>query len=161
MDLLPEDVYYAQLNTVNLASGALIRNETGEVLVVNPTYRDHWLLPGGSVDKDESPRETCVREIREELGIDLALGRLLSVEYLERRDYKPESVHFIFDGGVLNSQRIEQITLCPRELLEFQFVDINLACERLNPSLAVRFRAAWEQVNCEVGTAYLERGISF
>jgi len=161
MELMPEDEYYAQLNTVNLASGALIRDEAGNVLVVNPSYRDHWLIPGGCVDKDESPRETCIREVREELGINITVKRLLSIEYLERRDYKPESVHFIFDGGVLNHSQIAQISLCSRELLAFELVDIDLACQRLNPSLAIRFRAAWEKARGDVGTAYLERGISF
>lgn len=159
MDLMPDDEYYAQLNTVNLASGALIRNEAGDVLIVNPTYRDHWLIPGGSVDKDESPSETCVREIKEELGLEISLGTLLSVEYLERRDYKPEAIHFVFDGGVLDQREISRISLCPKELSEFQFVPIEVACERLNPSLSIRFRAAWEQVSTG-RTAYLERGKS-
>jgi 8-oxo-dGTP pyrophosphatase MutT (NUDIX family) len=159
MDLLPEEEFYAKLNTVNLAAGALIRDETGKVLVVNPTYRDHWLIPGGSVDKDESPRESCAREIREELGLNLVVGRLLGIEYLARRNYKPEAIHFIFDGGVLTLAQISQITLCTSELSEFKFLEIDLACERLNRSLAVRFRAAWEQLNS--GTAYLERGKSF
>lgn len=157
MELLPDDVYYSRLNTVNLASGALIRNRAGEVLVVNPTYRDHWLIPGGCVDKDESPAETCMREIKEELGLDVAISRLLSIEYLARRDYKPEAVHFIFDGGIIGEEQIAEISLCEKELSEFRFLPVEQACELLNSSLAVRFRAAYEQVN-QSGPAYLERG---
>ncbi|WP_225334606.1 NUDIX hydrolase [Halomicrobium urmianum] len=32
-----------------------------------------WLPPGGHVDRDELPHETAVREVREELGIDVEL----------------------------------------------------------------------------------------
>lgn len=156
MELLPDDEFYARLNTVNLASGALIRNGAGQVLVVNPWYRDHWLIPGGSVDKDESPRETCAREIREELGLSLEIGALLAVEYLARRDYKPEAIHFIFDGGVLDETRVGQIRLCDKELLEFCFCSIDEACERLDDGLAIRFRAAHGRIGTGQ-TAYLER----
>lgn len=154
---MPDDEYYAQLNTVNLASGALIRNESGEVLIVNPSYRDHWLIPGGCVDKDESPIEACRREIGEELGLDLEIGRPLSIEYLARRDYKPEAIHFIFDAGILSADQIESISLCEQEMLEYRFTSIDEACGLVNPSLGVRFRAAWEAV--DRATAYLERGI--
>ncbi len=157
MDLLPDDVFYAQLNTVNLASGALIRDQAGQVLIVNPSYKDTWLIPGGSVDKDESPHETCVREVQEELGLQLPIGRPLSIEYLARRDYKPEAIHFVFDGGVIDADTIAQIQLCPEELTEYLFCDINRACELLDPALGVRFRAAWEKLDT-AETAYLERG---
>lgn len=158
MDLLPDDEFYAQLNTVNLASGALITNEAGDVLIVNPTYRDHWLIPGGSVDKDESPRETCVRELKEELGLDITIDELLSIEYLPQRDYKPEAIHFIFAGGALTAEQIANITLCNQELSEYRFLPIDEACDLLNPSLSVRFYAAWQNVG-ESRTSYLERGI--
>lgn len=159
-ELLPDDEFYAQLNTVNLASGALIRDPANQVLIVNPTYRDHWLIPGGSVDKDEAPSETCRRELKEELDLDLPIGQVLAFEYLPRRDFKPEAIHFIFDGGVLTEKQIENIKLNPEEHSELLFCSIETACDLLDPSLSKRFKAAWDTIGSPE-TCYLERGSQF
>lgn len=36
-----------------------------------------WTLPGGGVDHGEDPRDTVVREVHEETGLDVSVGRLL------------------------------------------------------------------------------------
>ena len=62
-----------------LAAGALIRNERGEMLLVKPNYKDGWILPGGTVEAGEAPKPGCEREIVEELGLDVKLGRVLLI----------------------------------------------------------------------------------
>ena len=59
----------------------MIRDSRGRVLVVEPTYKTSWELPGGSVEADESPRDACAREVEEELGLVLHPGRLLCFEW--------------------------------------------------------------------------------
>jgi 8-oxo-dGTP pyrophosphatase MutT (NUDIX family) len=50
-----------------------------EVLLVRHSYGDRrrWELPGGAVKRNEQPREAAVREVREELGIELREWRSL------------------------------------------------------------------------------------
>lgn len=65
---------------------AIIRNEDDEVLVVQRSREsDHplkWEFPGGKVKKNESDEECIIREIREELSIDIVIcGRLSDVVY--------------------------------------------------------------------------------
>ena len=58
-----------------VASGALIFNEKEEFIIVEPSYKSDWEIPGGGIEKNESPQEALIREIKEELGVDLdALG---------------------------------------------------------------------------------------
>jgi 8-oxo-dGTP diphosphatase len=51
-----------------VAAGALFCDDAGRVLLVKPTYKEGWDLPGGYVEPGETPTEACVREIKEELG---------------------------------------------------------------------------------------------
>ena len=47
----------------------MLRNEHGDLLLCQLTYKREWDLPGGVVDPDESPATCVQREVREELGI--------------------------------------------------------------------------------------------
>lgn len=67
-----------------MAAGALFRDADGRMLLVDPTYKPTWDLPGGDVEKDESPQATCRREIGEELGPDRASGRVLVIDSVPR-----------------------------------------------------------------------------
>src|ERR1035441_8047479 len=61
--LLPPDQYIASLARKRMAAGSLFRDEDGRVLLVDPTYKPTWDLPGGVVEKEESPHAACRREV--------------------------------------------------------------------------------------------------
>lgn len=51
---------------------AIVLNSKGEVFVVKHRPENNfWALPGGRLDADETTRECIIREIKEELGVDL------------------------------------------------------------------------------------------
>lgn len=66
--------------------------EDGQILVLNQDSRDGraWSLPGGKVEEGEPLGEALVREMREETGIDVDVGRLLYV-----CDYLPGNTHVV------------------------------------------------------------------
>jgi 8-oxo-dGTP pyrophosphatase MutT (NUDIX family) len=105
-----------------MAAMALFRDDLGRVLLVNPTYKDEWLLPGGSVEADESPHAACRREVVEETGLDRAPGRIVAVDWVPARSDWPEGLSVIYDGGVLSSADIEDIVVDGEEISEFRFV---------------------------------------
>ncbi|GGL03636.1 ADP-ribose pyrophosphatase [Sphaerisporangium melleum] len=96
------DEFFARINKTLASAGALITDPQGRVLLVKPNYRDHWLWPGGHVEEDETPDEACGRELTEELGVALPVGRLLGVHWVPPFGDRPlPMVHFLFDCGEL------------------------------------------------------------
>ena len=122
-----------------MGAGALIRDRDGRVLLVQPTYTSTWELPGGAVEADESPREACRREVREELGCDLPVGRLLCIEWQGPEPDRTESLMFVYDGGELGD---EQIRLPADELSGYAFVSAHELDTLMVERLARRTRAA-------------------
>jgi 8-oxo-dGTP pyrophosphatase MutT (NUDIX family) len=55
-------------------------DEAGRVLLAwQAGHSDGWGTVGGAVDPGESPAEAAIREAREEIGVEIRLGRLLDV----------------------------------------------------------------------------------
>ena len=125
-----------------MAAAALIRDEAGALLIVKPTYRDGWLLPGGMVEPDESPKQACRREIEEEVGLELEVGRLLCVDYESKDLGGFERMRFFFGGGVITPAQTACIVLQESELSAHAFVTVSEALEKLNPFLSRRLQHA-------------------
>ena len=68
---------------INVACAVIIDND--KIFATQRGYgewKDWWEVPGGKIEPGESPEEALQREIREELAIDIAIGRLLTtVDY--------------------------------------------------------------------------------
>ena len=83
----------------------LVEDELGRVLVVRTTYMGPgWMLPGGRVERGETPEAAGVRETREETGFEVAVERLLLVEA-----YRPKDVSFVFGGRVVGGTLAPQV----------------------------------------------------
>jgi ADP-ribose pyrophosphatase YjhB (NUDIX family) len=127
--------FYQSLPRKRMSAGALLFNEREELLIVKPTYKDHWLIPGGSVEENESPGEGCLREVREEIGIAIKGLRLLCMDYVPAHEEKTEGLHFIFYGGIVSEK---DITLAKDELSEYRFLEVSDAIPFLGRNFGKR-----------------------
>lgn len=82
-------------------------------MIVKPTYKPAWEIPGGAVEDDESPAGACARELREELGISVAVGELVCVDYNSSTPDYVESLMFLFATEPLDATTIAAIRLRP------------------------------------------------
>lgn len=136
-----------------VAAGALIRNAAGEILLVKPTYKDGWEIPGGYVEPGESPRDACIREIREELGVDHPVGNLLVVDWAPA-EREGDKLLFIFDGPYVESSAL---TLPADELSEAKYWPADAISSITPPRLGRRILAA-ASANPASSRTYLEHG---
>jgi 8-oxo-dGTP pyrophosphatase MutT (NUDIX family) len=132
--------WQATLPRKRMGAGVLVCDAEARVLLVEPTYKPDWEIPGGTIEVDESPRAGCVREVREELGLDLAVGRLLVFEWQPSAQDRTESLLFVYDGGVLPPDA--EITMPADELASYRFVEPDDMDALVSPRLARRLRAA-------------------
>lgn len=114
------DTWFAGLPGVVVAAGALITDPAGRVLLVKPNYRERWALPGGICELGEPPQTGCGRELAEELGLDVPVGRLLATDWSQPYGAEARAImHFVFDGGQLDDG--SGIVLQEAELDAFHF----------------------------------------
>jgi ADP-ribose pyrophosphatase YjhB (NUDIX family) len=79
------------------SAGALVWDREGRLLILKPTYKSGWTIPGGIVEADgETPWEACRRETREECGLELRHGELVCVDFLRPRPGRPGGMRFLF-----------------------------------------------------------------
>jgi 8-oxo-dGTP pyrophosphatase MutT (NUDIX family) len=123
--------------TKTCAGGALIRDSTGRVLFVVPTYKAVLDIPGGMTEDDESPKAATIREIREELGLDLGLGPLLVVDWTPRNGVWRDCHQFVFDGGV-----VDDAVAHDPELSGVVYLTLDEARSKIYPSLHRRLTLA-------------------
>jgi mutator protein MutT len=116
---------------------AVIWNQSGQILIdrrkTSGTMGGLWEFPGGKIEPDETVAECIVREIREELAIEISVGaQLISIEH----DYPTFRLSAIVHhcqhlSGIpqpLESEEIRWVNVS--ELADYQFPAANAAIIR-------------------------------
>ena len=86
-------------------ANVLVTDDAGRILVVRPTYAGPgWMLPGGRVERGETPHAAAARETQEETGLEVIVERLLLVDAHETRD-----VSFVFAGRAVGGELEPQL----------------------------------------------------
>jgi 8-oxo-dGTP pyrophosphatase MutT (NUDIX family) len=155
------EAYLAEGNATQarkrVAADVILRDESGRILLVNPTYKEGWDLPGGMAEANESPIEAVRRELLEELGIRPELRGVLSVDWDPPHGPWDDQIVLIFDGGELSPA--EATGLRPRdpELSACAFFSPDDAVAALLPRIRERVAQALEALT-KGETRYLESG---
>lgn len=111
-------------------SGALIFNNKNEILLVKSDYKwgEKWVVPGGTLEKNETPIECVKREIKEELGIEIY--NILQIDYKisKSKDFHKDVVFHFYDFIC----RTNNIKIKPNhEITHFEWFKPSIALEKL------------------------------
>jgi 8-oxo-dGTP pyrophosphatase MutT (NUDIX family) len=139
-----------------LIAHVLMRDVHDRVLLCETQFKQDWELPGGIVEPLEPPRLGAAREVREELGIDLEVGRLLVVDWMPPYLGWDDAIEMIFDGGPVTENDLAQWSLQPAEIKTVALVDLPRARELVTPLAFRRLSLAMALGLDE--TAYTEDG---
>ena len=148
------------MNTVlprkRLIAHVLMRDAAGRILLCDTAFKSDWELPGGIVEPGEAPRDAAIREVREELGIDRAVGRLLVADWLPPYLGWEDAVELIFDGGQVSEEDLATFSLQDNEIKRVELVTLTRAGELVTPLSHRRLSVAVSQTGAE--TTYLQDG---
>ncbi|MEU7894249.1 NUDIX hydrolase [Nonomuraea sp. NPDC049152] len=140
-----------------VGADVLIRDEQERILLVDPKYKPDWDLPGGMAEANESPAAAARREIKEELGFDLEIRRLLVVDWVPPHGPWDDSLMFIFDGGVLSKEQAARLQVVSDELAAHRFSPLEEVERLLRPYVLDRTRSALQALREGCGS-YLVYG---
>jgi len=122
------------------ASGAFIFNDQNQLLILKPSYKDGWNLPGGVTDEFESPYQTVIRECKEEVNLDVQIKDLVLIDYSLKTidDFEHDYIEFYFTVSVKN---LSDIQIDNQEIIDYKFIDIKEAKNYLTQNYHTRLQA--------------------
>ncbi|RML27423.1 NUDIX family hydrolase [Pseudomonas syringae pv. lapsa] len=81
--------------THTVGAGAIVINDAGELLVIRERGSSGFKLPGGHVDDAERIRDSIVREVLEETGIETKFESIVAFTTKHPYQFGKSNIHFI------------------------------------------------------------------
>lgn len=128
------------LPTKRVIAHVLFTDDAGRVLLLQTTYKDDFELPGGVVEPLEAPVDGAVREVAEEIGLDVTLGVPALVDWMPPLLGWADAIEFIWDAGSLDADRAAAMRLDPLEIAAAHWLAPDEVGEHVSELSARRIR---------------------
>ena len=132
-------------NRKKVSAGGIAFDTDGRILLVNPSYKARWDLPGGILEAGEDPITGLRREIREELGVDCRVGALRAVDY-GASDWEGAEIIMLTFLVELDGKSPADFDFSDGEITEVAYHDPQVALTMVTPRMTDRLRVALELV---------------
>lgn len=142
-----------------VGADAILRDGHGRILLVDPDYKPDWDLPGGMIEANEPPLDGLLRELKEELNLDLTQSQLTlsCIDWVSPHGPWDDSLMLIFDAGQLPVDQIAHLEPDHDELRRYGFLELGQVRQRLRPYVWHRLEAALKAAESQT-VAYLHDG---
>ncbi|MEL0231981.1 MAG: 8-oxo-dGTP diphosphatase MutT [Hyphomicrobiales bacterium] len=116
---------------IKLVVACALINEYGKVLInerpVGKDYAGYWEFPGGKVDEGETPEEAIIRELKEEINIDVTGSCLAPLSFTEKQydNYYVVVLLYVcrrWNGHVMSMEEQELAWVNPKEIDNFNLL---------------------------------------
>jgi len=122
-----------------------VTEEGRSLLLMRRSDNGHWGLPGGYVERGESVSEAVMREVFEETGVRIAVGRLIGVYSDPARQViayadgnRVQAVNLCFEGEAVGAGE----ATTPEETLEFGYFQPDRLPDPFVPIHSIRIEDA-------------------
>jgi ADP-ribose pyrophosphatase YjhB (NUDIX family) len=124
-----------------VSAGAMIWDSAGRLLILDPTYKKGWTIPGGVMEANgETPWQACRREVFEECALTVERARLAAIDTRPATANRLPQLRLLFDCGVLSDDTFAGIRVSGEEIHGHALLPPAEALPLLRP--AVRRRVA-------------------
>lgn len=119
----PEEraAWKASVDTRWSSAGVAMVREDGKVLVVKANYKSYWSFPGGIIDRGESPLQAAIREVKEEVDVDLDGDDIQFRFVVDRTSARAQTFLFLFETYQL-AVGDARVAIDETEIEEYAFV---------------------------------------
>jgi 8-oxo-dGTP pyrophosphatase MutT (NUDIX family) len=122
----------------------LFSSDFKKVLLVQSAYTGVWVLPGGGVDKGETPESACIRELLEESGLVVSEKDLWRIGvYFRKRGNFLQHVH-IFTSSLYQGELKSVLSV---ELSTIYFFSVDELPKEIEKGAKKRIREALEYLH--------------
>jgi 8-oxo-dGTP diphosphatase len=100
--------------TFSVGAMCIIERADGRVLLIRHLYRQRWGVPGGLLQRRETPNDAARREVREEVGLDVELIGEPAVNV----DADPRRIDIVFRARPVDETDADRVRPSSVEVLE-------------------------------------------
>jgi len=130
------NAYFTTLPRKIVAAAVVCRDDRGRMLLVHDSFKGHWTIPGGVVDRNEDPRTGALREAWEEAGVRVHVGEVLGLF----AGSWPDRLVLVYDARPATGEGEPRGPVNAHEIDAVEWVDVDEAMERLAPYVAYQVR---------------------
>lgn len=117
-----DEALLARLDKRFASANILLELPDGKLLIVKSWYKKRWSIPGGMIDRGESPLTAACREVLEEVGLKIDPDRVNFQLVIHRTSERlGNSYAFIFRSPITTEQ-LSQVVLQAKEIDEMAVV---------------------------------------